>query len=199
MSKLVNGIGTNEGKCLAVKDGKPTKEYRAWRDMLFRCTEKCWIKNPSYIGTTCSENFKNYSYFYEWCQTQVGFGNKDEKDKIWHLDKDILLKGNKHYSEDTCVFVAKRVNLLLTKSDASRGCYPIGVYWIKSRDRFRSLCGNGIGKLEHLGYFDTEKEAFLAYKTFKEALIKEVANEYKEQLDERAYEALMKYEVNVDD
>ena len=55
------------------------------------------------------------------------------------------------------------------------------------------------GKKRFLGCFNTPQEAFQAYKTFKEALIKEVANEYKEQLDSRVYEALMNYEVNEND
>lgn len=31
----------------------------------------------------------------------------------WHLDKDILLKGNKVYSPETCAFVPAKINSLL--------------------------------------------------------------------------------------
>ncbi len=55
------------------------------------------------------------------------------------------------------------------------------------------------GKQEHLGYFNTELEAFNAYKTAKEAFVKEQANKWKGKIDDRAYEALMSYEVNIDD
>lgn len=199
MSKLVHGIGTNDGKYPALKEGKPTKEYDLWKHMLHRCTEKNWIKNPTYDNVSCSKNFKHYSFFYEWIHKQVGFGNKDEKGRCWNLDKDLLVKGNKIYSEDVCVFVPQRINNLLTKCNASRGEWPVGVNWHKSTKKFQSQCNKGGGKLQYLGLFATPKEAFQAYKTFKESLIKEVANEYKEQLDERAYEALMKYEVNIDD
>jgi hypothetical protein len=199
MSKLVHGIGTNDGKYPAFKDGKPTKEYDLWKHMLHRCTEKNGIKNPTYDNVSCSKNFKHYSFFYEWIHRQVGFGNKDEKGRCWNLDKDLLVKGNKIYSEDVCVFVPQRINLLLTKRDASRGEYPVGVHRNTGNRKYMSKCSRGASKQTHLGSFNTPQEAFLAYKTFKEALIKEVANEYKEQLDERAYEALMKYEVNVDD
>lgn len=56
-------------------------------------------------------------------------------------------------------------------------------------------------KLEqrYLGTFNTPEEAFYAYKEAKEDYIKEVANKYKDRIDIRAYEALMKYEVNIDD
>ena len=55
------------------------------------------------------------------------------------------------------------------------------------------------GRSECLGYFKTELEAFNAYKTAKESFVKKQANKWKSQIDERAYNALMKYEVNVDD
>ena len=55
------------------------------------------------------------------------------------------------------------------------------------------------GKQEHLGYFKTELEAFNAYKQAKEAFVKEQANKWKGKIDDRAYEALMNYQVNIDD
>ena len=50
-----------------------------------------------------------------------------------------------------------------------------------------------------LGYFKTEIEAFNAYKIAKEAFVKEQANKWKSEIDIRAYEALMSYEVSIDD
>ena len=50
-----------------------------------------------------------------------------------------------------------------------------------------------------LGYFKTEVESFKAYKTAKEAFIKEQANKWKSQIDERAYNALMNYTVEITD
>ena len=52
---------------------------------------------------------------------------------------------------------------------------------------------------EFLGYFKTELEAFIAYKQTKENYIKEQANKWKSQIDERAYLALINYEVHIDD
>ena len=42
-------------------------------------------------------------------------------------------------------------------------------------------------------------EAFNAYKKAKEVFVKEVAEKWKSQIDERAYEALMKYTVEITD
>jgi len=69
----------------------------------------------------------------------------------------------------------------------------------KENNKFRARSRGEGNKRQHLGYFNTPQEAFQAYKTFKEDLIKQVANEYKEQLDCRVYEALMNYEVNEND
>lgn len=196
---LVQGLGINDNKCQSNRNGKTLKEYNLWTSMLFRCTEKYWVAHPTYIGTTCSENFKSYSYFYGWCQEQVGFDNIDENGKSWQLDKDLLMKGNKTYSEDTCVFLPSRVNGLLTKCNATRGELPIGVSLSKERGNYKSVCNAGKGWSMFLGRYSTPEQAFLAYKTFKEALIKEVANEYKLQLDPRAYQALMNYQVEITD
>ena len=55
------------------------------------------------------------------------------------------------------------------------------------------------GKQEFLGYFNTEIEAFNAYKKAKESFVKEQAEKWKGKIDERAYDALMNYEVEIDD
>ena len=47
--------------------------------------------------------------------------------------------------------------------------------------------------------FKTEIEAFNVYKTAKESYLKEQANKYKSQIDDRAYNALMNYTVEIDD
>ena len=55
------------------------------------------------------------------------------------------------------------------------------------------------GKREYLGFFKTEIEAFNAYKVAKEAFVKEQAEKWKDQIDPRAYEALMNYQVEITD
>ena len=55
------------------------------------------------------------------------------------------------------------------------------------------------GKKEYLGSFKTELEAFNAYKKAKESFVKELANKWKDKIDERAYEALMNYQVEITD
>ena len=111
----------------------------------------------------------------------------------------MLVKGNKVYSENTCVFIPKEINILLTKRTASRGEYLIGVSWHKTKKAFVARVNKNKGKPEWLGLFKTEIEAFNTYKVAKEAFIKEQADKWKSQIDDRAYEALMKYTVNLTD
>ena len=191
----VYGVGIVGTKYQAKINGVQTKEYKLWCHMLERCYDEALKKRcPTYEGCEVSENFKSYEYFYEWCHKQVGFDNQG-----WHLDKDSLVKGNKVYSESTCVFLPVEINSLLTKSTASRGKHLIGVYWCNTNKAFVATVSKGKGKREHLGCFKTEIEAFKAYKTAKESFVKEQANEWKGKIDERAYEALMNYTVEIDD
>ena len=191
----VYGVGVLGTKYPSKINGVLTKEYVLWHSMLTRCYSDTYKnKHPTYIDCEVSDKFKSYEYFYEWCHKQIGFNNEG-----WQLDKDLLVKGNKVYSESTCVFIPSEINLLLTKSTASRGKHLIGVSWNKRNNAFVAMVSRSKGKPEYLGYFKTEIEAFNTYKTAKEAFVKEQANKWKSQIDLRAYEALMNYTVEITD
>ena len=191
----VHGAGITGTKYQPTINGVNTKEYDLWHSMLERCYSDIYKnKQPTYKDCKCSENFKSYEYFYEWCNKQIGFSNQS-----WQLDKDLLIKGNKVYSEDSCVFIPQEVNTLLTKRTTSRGEHLIGVYWSKTANAFVAQVSKNKGKREHLGLFKTELEAFNVYKQAKESFIKEQANKWQSQIDPRAYEALMNYQVEIDD
>ena len=196
----VYSVGVTGTKYLTKINGVNTKEYILWTHMLQRCysdTNVCDTskkRNPTYIGCEVSENFKYYEYFYEWCHKQTGFGNKG-----FQLDKDLLIKGNKVYSEDSCVFLPQEINNILTKREVLRGKHLIGVSWCNTKKAFVAQVNKNKGSPEWLGSFNTELEAFNAYKTAKETFIKEQANKWKGKIDERAYEALMNYTVDITD
>ena len=194
-SPSVYGVGVSGTKYPITINGVHTKEYALWYSMLKRCYNDTYKKkHPTYEGCEVSDNFKSYEYFYEWCNEQIGFGNEG-----FELDKDLLTKGNKVYSETTCVFLPQEINTLLVKNTASRGDHLIGVSWSKTNKAFKAMVRRNKGKPEYLGYFNTELEAFNAYKQAKEIFIKEQANNWKSQIDIRAYNALMNYEVEIDD
>ena len=198
LAPAVFGVGV-VGDALTAVDGVRLKEYELWKNMIKRCYSKSYHeKSPTYSSCSVSENFKYYPYFKEWCNKQDGFTSQDENGNYFQLDKDILTKGNKVYSEDTCVFVPKEINMLLVKCDRKRGEYNIGVCYNKRDKKFVAKLKVS-SKNTHIGSFNTEIEAFQAYKQAKEAYIKEVANKWKGRIDLRVYEALMKYQVEITD
>ena len=191
----VCGVGIIGTKYPVSEGGRDTKDYALWKRMLERCySDSYQKKRPTYKGCKVSDNFKSYEYFYEWCHSQIGFGVDG-----FELDKDLLIKGNKVYSESTCVFLPQEINKVLIKSEKMRGKHLIGVCWHNTKKAFMAQVSKNKAGLEYLGYFKTELEAFNAYKTAKESFIKEQAEEWKDKIDVRAYEALMNYTVEISD
>ena len=191
---LVYGVGVNDWAGKVTVDGKHINEYKLWSGVLQRCfSEGYKQKYPTYEGVTCSKEWLSMTNFVEDVSQMKGYGFSG-----WELDKDILQKGNKLYSRDTCCFVPAEVNLLLVKRDNFRGVYPVGVCFYKPTGKFVAYVRLD-GKRRNLGYFATPEEAFKAYKVAKEAHIKIVADQWKHLLDERVYLALMTYEVNIND
>lgn len=167
--------------------------YCCWVSMLRRCYDnKYHLLKPTYKDCVVCDEWRYFSKFKRWF---------DENNiKGYHLDKDILIKGNKYYSPETCCFVPPEINTLLLndKSKRNKKELPVGVSKCGNGYRSRISCKN---KIIEIGTFDTPEEAFYAYKEAKEAYIKEVAQEYfdKGRITKRVYDALMKYEVEITD
>jgi hypothetical protein len=167
--------------------------FNKWKEMIRRCySERHQERQPTYKECTVAEEWHNFQIFAEWMESNYN-------PKImqgWQLDKDILVKGNKVYSPETCCFVPSEVNLLFVKNDKVRGSLPIGVR--KSGRKFYAKLFKNKKQTE-LGSFYTAEEAFKCYKFHKEQYIKEVADKWKDQLDPRVYEAMYNYQVEITD
>ena len=171
----------------------PTKPYYIWHHMLHRSySENCHRRCPSYIGCSVCEEWHDFDNFREWFIENHKEG--------YHLDKDLLQQGNKVYSPSTCVFLPPRINTLLIECNRSRGDYPIGVYYDKRYKKFKAQCNNGKGKKVHLGCFDNPTDAHQAYKTYKYALIRKIAEEAlsNKEINQRTHDALLKWKVESD-
>jgi len=194
---LVYGVGVKGMKYPTKQNKKHLTEYKVWASMLMRCYSKSQtMRKPCYENCTVSDNFKSYVFFYEWCQEQTGFKKKDESGRIWQLDKDLLIKGNKHYSEDACVFIPKEINTVLLARERDRSATGIGNYYDDSA--YVVQCSVK-GRQKVLGRFKTQQEALNLYKTFKEGYVKTIAEKWKGVVDDRVYQALINYEVNIND
>ena len=158
--------------------------------MLRRCYDNNFhLNNQTYVDCYVSDNFKHYEYFHEWCLKQVGFNIKG-----FALDKDILHNGNKLYCENSCVFIPQQLNNLAIRVTKLRGDHPIGVSWSKLHQKFESYITR-FGKRKHLGLYKDSESAFLIYKAAKENYMKESAEVWKDQIDLRVYDVLMRWEV----
>lgn len=194
------GVGMVGVKRTKFINGRPIKEYTTWYNMICRCyNEKEKEKYPTYSNVSCCHEWLLYENFYEWLHCQSNF-DRWLNGELWAIDKDILIKGNKTYSPETCCLVPQNVNKLFLKQDNHRGKYPIGI--CKDNDEFLVQCMNPIiGKLKKIGRYDVLEEAFQAYKIYKEDIIKQVTQiEYdKCNITKQCYEAMMNYEVEITD
>lgn len=105
------------------KDKKEYREYCLWKNLICRVYDYNIHKTrPTYKGCFICDEWLTFSIFREWIRNpQNGYSDG------YHLDKDILIKGNKVYSPETCCFVPSEINTLFTKRQNLRGKYPIGV------------------------------------------------------------------------
>ena len=188
-----------EGKYEVKENGKITKEYNIYHDMLKRCYDtKYHEKESTYKDCKVEKYLLNFQHMGKWIDENY---YEVPGEKIC-LDKDILCKGNKIYSRETCIFVPQRINNLFTKSDNARGKCPIGVVPTKTGN-YLARCNNGYGKRITLGTYPTKEEAFQVYKQYKEKIIKEVIDTYEGKIPEPHYsrlrEAMYNYEVEIED
>ena len=191
-NKLVRGVGVNDADYNVIEYrnvcGKKVQVwicpfYQTWVSMLNRCySEKYHQRQPTYRGCKVCDEWLIFSNFKRWMEQQDWEGKQ--------LDKDLLVEGNKTYSPEFCVFVHQLINKFANERCAARGQYMIGANWHKRDLTFQSNCRNPFtGKLEHLGYFDNELEAHLAWKSKKHEFACQLADsEYCD--DERVANAL---------
>lgn len=165
-------------------DVKPTVPYKTWYQVMNRCYNKKQAdKRPAYVGiaTACTE-WLNYQNFAKWW-----YENYYEIDERLDVDKDILVKGNKEYHPDKCLLVPQRINLMFTSKPNKYGL-PTGVTLTANKQKYRARY-NG----KELGVFTTVKDAKSAHDNEKRKHIRAVAEEYKNKIPTKVYDALMNW------
>lgn len=189
MEPVMCGLGYRGSEYVDCK----SESYLKWHDMLNRCyNAKFHKRQPQYEGCTVCEEWLNYSNFKIWYEQNKLAGMSLD------LDKDILFKGNKVYSPETCCFVPHTINTLFLSKKADRGDYPIGVSYEKDKKKFRAAM-SFMGEQIKLGTFDTAEAAFTRYKEYKEDFIQDMAEQYRDEIPDRVYEAMMNWKIEVDD
>ena len=183
-SRLILGIGYNSG----IKHYSGGYKYMVWYSILDRIYNKNHEFYYIYKNCIICDEWKDFQNFGDWYD--INFV------ETFNIDKDILIKNNIIYSPDTCCFVPQEINKLLTNSKNRRGIYPIRV--TKSKDKFTGAVLK-FGNLISTGNYDTIEEAFNAYKISKEDHIKNVSNMWKHKINNKVYEALINYKVEITD
>jgi hypothetical protein len=199
----VYGVGMVGQKYKTRTGDGDLKEYGAWHLLLQRCyDEKMKRRHPHYQDTHCCDDWLLFENFYEWLHSQSNF-EKWLNGNRWALDKDIIYKHNKQYTPELCCLVPCHVNSLFTRRDKDRGNCPIGVYYFDKRGLYKAQCNNPFqnNKRVGLGYYSNPEDAFEKYKEYKERIIKEVArDEYeKGNITQKCFEAMMNYQVEIED
>lgn len=176
-------------------DLKKTKIYKSWYDMLYRCySEHLHMRFPTYIGCQVCEDWHDFYNFYKWYQNNYYEVIINGKQSKMDLDKNVLVKGNKIYSPNTCCFMPHEINTMFINGKKNRGDYPLGVWYDSHKKKYRSnLCS------KKLGTFNTVEQAFEAYKREKEKQIKELARKYKKQIPDKLYQAMVHWKVEITD
>lgn len=183
--KPVWGIGINDSNYLVkpvvngVKAICPT--YSVWSHMIERCySSDHKIKHASYLGCYVCDEWLTFSVFAKWYDKNHIEG--------YALDKDIKIIGNKTYSPESCLFVPRAVNNLLTNCRDSAGDLPLGVISRYGKYEARIRID---GKKVYLGRLSSPNKAHGLYKTAKNNEINRKMGQFPE-LAEHLKQHLMK-------
>jgi hypothetical protein len=180
----IYGVGINDAEDSPWSydvDGKllTCPYFERWRAMLQRCY--CLKSYHTYKDCSVVEQWWTFTVFKSWMQTQDWEGKE--------LDKDLLVRGNKVYGPNTCLFVTQAVNNFLLDCNKRRGEYPIGVYFEKARGKFKAVCCSVLdNKQKTLGRYGTPEQAHQAWLAFKVEQAYILANL---QTDDRVAKALV--------
>lgn len=183
------GVGyIGEGSYKSSFNGHKAPQYICWRNMLQRCySEEYHIKQPTYRDCEVCEEWHCYQNFARWYDENY----YEVPGKKMQLDKDILIKDNKIYSPETCIFVPQNINSFFTHTS--------GVHYKIKDNSWEAVTSDGEGNYIYLGYRKTKEEALELYKHRKEEIIKELADKYINYLPHILYEILYNWEMIINE
>lgn len=198
-AKTLYGRGVRGDERVRFPDGRLCPYYNRWKHMLLRCyCPKYHEKKPTYRDCTVCDEWLYFPTFKKWLKNTIRVMGVELEDV--ELDKDVLTKHNTVYSPDTCCLLPRELNILFTNRKSHRGKEMIGVCYHKRDKHYRaSISIKGTNTL--IGSFETEEEAFSAYKVAKENHINLLATEnFKDgKIDAQTYQALLSFKVEPSD
>ena len=181
----------------ATQGGKILPEYDQWKHLRERCREAYHVKFPHYFGVSCCKKWESYDEYVTWARSQIGFLSRDTNGRVYALDKDILIEGNKVYCPEHCVFVPQGLNNFITLGNKIRGKYLLGVSKYNGSDRFMAQVNDGQKKNLFLGSFNSELEAHEAYLNAKKEIARQLATKYEGLVDPRVIQRLRNFNLTL--
>lgn len=161
-TRLVQNYINSDGK-RTNKDVWVCPYFSKWKNMLSRCYGKS--SHKCYGKVSVCDSWLLFSNFKSWMEKQPWEGNS--------LDKDLLVLGNTVYSPDTCIFLPKHVNSFMI--DQKKQQYT-GTSYHKYVGKWQANVSNPFtNKLENLGYYSSQKDAYNVWLERKRVLAKKLA------------------------
>lgn len=186
MVRTVYGVGINDST-YQVSVTENSKEvwrcpfYKQWKNMLARCYSPAYLKQDTKRERgSVDSRWWSFMAFREWMI------NQDWENKA--LDKDLLIKGNQHYSPETVLFVDRAINALICErrqETGIKGVYKNGSGWRAVVTQFDEL-----GKSKQLSKTFRSKEE--AHSAFVEMYKQSLTNYANIQIDEKVKQALLR-------
>lgn len=154
LSPALFGVGyLGVGKYVSSVRGVKTPEYVAWKGAMERgYCPKLKSKHLSYVDVEVCEEWHNFQVFAEWYVNHRFYGLG------YHLDKDLLIKGNKVYSPETCCLIPVELNTFLNDNPAVRKSLPLGVTKRTIGNNYQAAMSIENTR-KHLGFYNTPEEA----------------------------------------
>jgi hypothetical protein len=187
----VLGIGyIGEGDYKAKIDGKMTPEYNYWFRMMRRCYQENYKDFIYYEDVTVCEEWHNFQNFAQWF-TEI---YNNETMQNWDLDKDILNPLSKEYCPENCCLVPHEINSIFRKSKSGKNNTLRGTRFRRGRYEVYVSMRN---KAVYKGSSKIEEKAHEIYIKAKNDYIKEIADEYRESLPKKVYDAIINFDISL--
>lgn len=179
------GVGVHSPTHVINGEKRNTSAYEVWSGMIKRCYDERSKSHHRYKDCIVCDEWHNFQNYADWYYENLQGEN-------WHVDKDLLVVGNRVYSPETCRFVPSEINSLFTGSSSMKG-----VHFCKNKRKYVAQIQKGElskgdkKRQSYLGSFDKIDDAISAYDTAKCKHVKEVVQRYFGKIDPVIYDNLV--------
>lgn len=166
LARTVEGVGFLGEAYRKGESGKVS--YDRWKKMIVRCySENYHNTRESYKNCTVADEWHNYTEFKKWFDENYIEG--------YHLDKDLLVQGNRVYSKTTCCFIPPELNTWIVEKHKGDCGMGVSKRRKKGSSEYNGLFNVSFGG-RYLGRFEDQELAEDRYKEFKKLFFEEYAD-----------------------